>query len=116
MLVSPQALQTTVYSTPFNEDCLFLDVSVPRSIFAKRSTTGSSSTGGAAILVWIYGGGFTLGSKNDPDYNPTGLITQSQQGGQSGMIVIKVSYSVIKEKKKKERHTRLPTYSKTGSG
>ena len=35
------------------EDCLFLDVVVPKKIF---DNAGSGS--GAAVLVWIYGGGY----------------------------------------------------------
>ena len=35
-----------------SEDCLFLDVIVPKAIFDRRS--GPS---GAPVLVWIYGGG-----------------------------------------------------------
>ena len=53
-----------------NEDCLFLDVFVPESIL-NSANNGSS---GAAVLVWIYGGGYTLGSKNE---DPFGLIKAS---------------------------------------
>ena len=41
-----------------SEDCLYLDVDVPKSMFDRR-TRGK----GAPVLVWIYGGGYTAGSK-----------------------------------------------------
>jgi len=40
------------------EDCLFLDVQVPTSIYNNRGKGY-----GAPVLVWIYGGGYTAGSK-----------------------------------------------------
>jgi carboxylesterase type B len=41
-----------------SEDCLFLDVNVPRTVWEKRNVGR-----GAPVLVWIYGGGYTAGSK-----------------------------------------------------
>lgn len=41
------------------EDCLFLDVTVPRDILEN-----AGNGFGAPVLVWIYGGGYTLGSKD----------------------------------------------------
>lgn len=38
-----------------SEDCLFLDVTVPKAIFDGQSR--GSAVGGAPVLVWIYGGG-----------------------------------------------------------
>lgn len=55
------------------EDCLFLDVHVPRTVFESASSKNGS---GAPVLVWIYGGGYTEGSKSD-GYNPSGLIRNS---------------------------------------
>ena len=55
------------------EDCLFLDVVVPQKIFKKKAKKGK----GAAVLVWIYGGGYTAGSKTG-GYDPTGLRARSQ--------------------------------------
>lgn len=40
------------------EDCLFLDVMVPTKIYNSRGKGY-----GAPVLVWIYGGGYTAGSK-----------------------------------------------------
>lgn len=71
---APQDPQTT-------EDCLFLDVVVPKPIF---ETAGNSS--GAPVLVWIYGGGFTTGSKSSWG-NPAGLLARSEENSESGIIV-----------------------------
>ena len=40
-----------------SEDCLFLDVDVPREVFDSREKRR------APVLVWIYGGGYVAGSK-----------------------------------------------------
>lgn len=63
------------------EDCLFLDVVVPQSIL-RRSGRGY----GAPVLVWIYGGGYTAGSKSGSG-DPAGLIARSQDNGDDGVIV-----------------------------
>jgi carboxylesterase type B len=42
------------------------------------------------VVVWIYGGGFTIGNKDDAQYDPAGLILQSETNDQEGVIVIKV--------------------------
>ncbi|KAH7085808.1 carboxylesterase family protein-like protein [Paraphoma chrysanthemicola] len=55
------------------EDCLFLDVMVPKGIFDAQQN-GS----GAAVLVWIYGGGYTAGWKAAAPWNsPGGLLRRS---------------------------------------
>ena len=69
------------------EDCLFLDVAVPQEIFDNRS----NCSGGAPVLVWIYGGGYVEGSKN-ADGNPSGLLAQSQDG--RGVIYVTINYRV----------------------
>lgn len=43
-----------------SEDCLFLDVFVAKDTF---KTAQSNQTALAPVIVWIYGGGFVLGSK-----------------------------------------------------
>lgn len=45
-----------------SEDCLFLDVQVPKSVFPGRKRTSSKSRG-APVVVWLYGGGFAAGDK-----------------------------------------------------
>ena len=63
------------------EDCLFLDVLVPRNIF-ENSGKGE----GAPVLVWIYGGGYTEGSKSGSG-NPAGLLAASS-GKRGEKIVV----------------------------
>ncbi|KAI0892958.1 alpha/beta-hydrolase [Annulohypoxylon nitens] len=67
------------------EACLVLDVFVPESIFMQGVTAK------APVLVWIHGGGFTFGSKSLYG-NPSGLISQSQNNGQDGIIVVAINY------------------------
>jgi hypothetical protein len=62
------------------EDCLFLDVLVPKKIF---DHAGKGS--GAPVLVWIYGGGYTGGSKSGSG-NPAGLLAAS--GGTKGDKIV----------------------------
>lgn len=66
-----------------NEDCLFMDVVVPKAIFDNANKTGSK---GAPVLVWIYGGGYTAGSK-DGSGSPAGLLKRSQSDTSKGVIV-----------------------------
>ncbi|KAI9770428.1 MAG: hypothetical protein M1840_003314 [Geoglossum simile] len=71
---TPPALNFTV-PTPDpreSEDCLFLDVLTPRGIFQKAG----NGTGGAPVLVWIYGGAYIVGDKNAFG-NPAGLLLRS---------------------------------------
>ncbi|KAI9815832.1 MAG: hypothetical protein M1832_005246 [Thelocarpon impressellum] len=68
------------------EDCLFLDVVVPKKIYESR---GQGS--GAAVLVWIFGGGYTSGSKNSAG-NPAGLLDRSDDGGGQGVIYVAMNY------------------------
>ena len=42
-------------------------------------------------MVWIYGGGFTAGSKAGSG-NPAGLIARSQDDGQEGVIYVALNY------------------------
>ncbi|OMP82096.1 Lipase 5 [Diplodia seriata] len=59
------------------EDCLFLDVIVPKKIF--------ESAGSAA------GGGYTSGSKISYG-NPAGLIARSQTGSSDGVVFVALNY------------------------
>lgn len=75
------------------EDCLFLDVIVPAKIYQKRSS--HSSRNGAPVLVWIYGGGYTGGDKNQAGlYNPSGLLKVSQNAGNDGFVFVAINYRV----------------------
>ena len=67
------------------EDCLFLDVIVPQDIFQS-----GNSTKGAPVLVWIYGGGYTEGSK-DGSGDPAGLVARSRTGS-NGVVFVELNY------------------------
>ncbi|OAG41508.1 hypothetical protein AYO21_04210 [Fonsecaea monophora] len=71
------------------EDCLFVDVIVPRKIFANAS---KEHTKGAPVMVWVYGGGFTF-SKKYEDGNPAGLIQRSREEDVSGKGVVYVTFN-----------------------
>ncbi|KAF2135659.1 uncharacterized protein K452DRAFT_281219 [Aplosporella prunicola CBS 121167] len=73
------------------EDCLFLDVFVPRSIFSKRNLTEPK----APVLVYIFGGGYSGGSKDDFGYyagSPAGLIDSSRATQRDGIIYVAINY------------------------
>ena len=72
-----------------SEDCLFLDVVVPTSIF-KEAIPRKQPGKGAPVLVWIYGGGYTAGEK--AEYNPSGLIKASQVARKEGVIFVSLNY------------------------
>lgn len=71
-----------------SEDCLFLDVVVPQQVFTKNSGPG------APVLVWIYGGGFTLGDKASSlsSGNPATLVSRSLEDGQGGIVYVAMNY------------------------
>lgn len=76
-----------------SEDCLFLDVLVPANIWekeAKKKTRGKADSG-APVLVWIYGGGYTAGSKN---VQPETLISHAEENGGEGVIFVAMNYRV----------------------
>ncbi len=66
-----------------SEDCLYLDVKTPRAVF-------DQGVSGLPVLVWIHGGGFTAGSKNEVD--PSGLIAQGLRDGKSGFVYVGINY------------------------
>ncbi|KAM5357932.1 hypothetical protein ACJZ2D_015772 [Fusarium nematophilum] len=71
-----------------SEDCLFLDVVVPKKIFDKRS-----SGAGAPVLVWIYGGGYLVGEKTGTGlHNPAGLLRASENLGDDGFVFVAMNY------------------------
>ncbi|KAI9718222.1 MAG: hypothetical protein M1812_004212 [Candelaria pacifica] len=83
--IPPQDPRTT-------EDCLFLDVVVPKQILEQSSNRSSR---GAPVLVWIYGGGFTNGDKvgtGQNTANPAGLIKSSQSASATGVIYVSFNY------------------------
>lgn len=77
-----------------SEDCLLLDVYAPQKVFQQGPASPEGGKG-APVLVWIYGGGYTLGEKNqDGLYNPAGLIKASQVSGSDGIIFVAMNYRV----------------------
>lgn len=76
------------------EDCLFLDVIVPKSIFDNRNNRYKRhDKAGAPVLLWIYGGGYTFGSKQQGGfYNPSGLINASLANGGQGVVYVAINY------------------------
>jgi acetylcholinesterase len=71
-----------------NEDCLFLDVYVPRSTFQQHQQSGY----GTPVVVYIHGGGYVNGHKAETD--PTGLITRSKKhtADGDGVIFVAMNY------------------------
>ncbi|KAJ6187121.1 hypothetical protein N7519_002029 [Penicillium mononematosum] len=69
------------------EDCLFLDVQVPRKIFDNAKTDKKLSP----VLVWIHGGSFIAGSKTSFG-SSKGLIDRSQAGGSEGVVYVSLNY------------------------
>lgn len=97
--VNSTFVNQSLHATPFSpaqvppptpqesEDCLFLDVYVPEKTFNDRQTSH-----GSAAIVWIHGGGYTLGSKWT--YDPAGLREQrTLQTGQD-VIFVALNYRV----------------------
>ena len=72
------------------EDCLFLDVMVPREIFHARQSRRNRTRAGAAVMVWLHGGGFCAGSKYDTP--AAGLIARSQTGDSEDVIYVALNY------------------------
>ncbi|KAI5361172.1 Putative carboxylesterase, type B, carboxylesterase type B, active, alpha/Beta hydrolase [Septoria linicola] len=70
------------------EDCLFLDVQVPKHIFEQ---THNKSSKGAPVLVWFYGGGYTAGSKQGSG-NPAGVLARSQNNNNNGVVYVAFNY------------------------
>ena len=67
-----------------SEDCLFLDVFVPEDVLSK-----AGKGYGAPVLVWIYGGGYTGGNKNN---NPAGLLAASGNSSNGDVIYVAMNY------------------------
>ncbi|KAH9204956.1 acetylcholinesterase [Leptodontidium sp. 2 PMI_412] len=68
-----------------NEDCLFLDVMVPKKVF-ENAGPGAK----APVMVYIYGGGYTAGTKSEID--PVGLMARSRDHSPNGVIYVGMNY------------------------
>ncbi|EQB56328.1 hypothetical protein CGLO_03680 [Colletotrichum gloeosporioides Cg-14] len=69
-----------------SEDCLFLDVMAPKAVF-----DNAGRGYGAPVLVWIYGGGYAVGSKTS-GYDPTNLLRRSQTNSSEGIVFVAFNY------------------------
>jgi len=63
-----------------SEDCLFLDVIVPKKVFEGKTKV--------PVVSWIFGGGYVAGSKDD--YHPLGLVHNSNDS----IIYVAMNYRV----------------------
>ena len=68
-----------------SEDCLFLDVLLPKGLWETRQSSR------APVLVWVFGGGFDVGWK-DASGKGYGLVARSQQFRSQGMILVSLNY------------------------
>jgi para-nitrobenzyl esterase len=73
----PQMSMPSFVSGPFSEDCLYLNVWTPAKTSKDR----------LPVMVWIYGGGFAMGSTSNDLYDGIGL-------SKMGVIVVSVTYRV----------------------
>ncbi|RGP80577.1 carboxylesterase family [Fusarium longipes] len=77
---------------PTTEDCLFLDVHVPRKVFDAAQRGKACDI---PVLVWIHGGGYVLGSKNGwptPGFEPNGLLQHAKDFNANGIIFVALNY------------------------
>ena len=74
-----------------NEDCLFLEVIVPKDVYNRPSSYGSGKK--APVVVWTYGGGFYEGSTQSQG-NPAGLVAESMrnQATSPGIVYVAINY------------------------
>lgn len=87
-----------------NEDCLFLDVVVPKEIYYAQNVEDDNHIelrkkkigSGAPVLVWVYGGAYVMGSKSYYG-TPTGLLAHSKEAGRQGFVYVAFNYRVSSE-------------------
>ncbi|PYH46979.1 alpha/beta-hydrolase [Aspergillus saccharolyticus JOP 1030-1] len=75
------------------EDCLFLDVIVPKEVFERNTIQrkgNKAHDGLAPVLVWIDGGGYIAGDKTEQ--SPLGLIQRSLVDGEDGIVYVAINY------------------------
>ncbi|KAK7987426.1 phosphoglycerate mutase-like protein [Apiospora arundinis] len=68
-----------------SEDCLTINVVRPAAIARHDNQVNPQEP--LPVLVWIYGGGLSLGSTADPQYNLSGIVKVSQDMGRPIMAV-----------------------------
>ncbi len=79
----PACPQSDTGGAPISEDCLRLNVVRP------RDTGGSSKQ--HAVMVFIHGGGFWQGSKDEELYQPDAAVLESVRSGQP-IVHVAINY------------------------
>lgn len=74
----PACYQNSKTAVPQSEDCLNLNVFIPRS-------TNSSAL--LPVLVWVYGGSFTSGTNSEPGYDGRLILARTRS-----MIIVSINY------------------------
>ncbi|KAL8887208.1 MAG: hypothetical protein Q9215_005194 [Flavoplaca cf. flavocitrina] len=72
---------------PVSEDCLTLDVVVPKSVWDSRKSNGMK----AAVVAWVHGGGFVYGWK-DQYGSPEGLFDAATNETEQNIIYVAMNY------------------------
>lgn len=72
-----------------SEDCLHLDVQVPKAAFDQRKIADSRTL--LPIVVWIHGGGYVQGHKSEYG-DGSGLITRAKEIGGDGVMWVAINY------------------------
>lgn len=68
----------------FSEDCLYLNVWTPAESPREK----------LPVLVWIYGGGFSMGWTGDPNYDCEALARKGIEGPGEKVILVSINYRV----------------------
>ncbi|RBQ68334.1 hypothetical protein FVER14953_13995 [Fusarium verticillioides] len=74
------------------EDCLLLDVYVPRKVL---KAAGTSDKQGVPVLVFIHGGGGVFGSKDGSGptlFEPSGILAQAQTAFNQDFVFVTLNY------------------------
>jgi carboxylesterase type B len=86
------------YGTKLNlsEDCLTINGNLVTCLAFRRLTWTVIRPSGhtnekVPVLVWIYGGGWTLGSTADPQYNLSGIVRNAQDSN-NPIIAVSMNY------------------------
>ncbi|KAK5994298.1 Carboxylesterase patB [Cladobotryum mycophilum] len=76
------------------EDCLVLDVLVPKTVFDAKQNKRRGyrpPTKGAPVIAYIHGGGYVIGEKGMLG-SPNDLLIATQQGQSDGAIFVSLNY------------------------
>jgi carboxylesterase type B len=84
----------TAQDSSVSEDCLFLDVIVPKKVFDRTRAGNNTPKKLAPVLVWIFGGGYVRGDKQTNDAR--GLVQRSTVAGHEGVVYVTLNYRVSK--------------------